>query len=216
MTLQAQTHLHQLFYKETVLITIHNTGELPIKFTRIWVNNVTDSAWPLQNFTVNEIATPQQIITNVGQGLNLQALESQAYSMKLITDRGNTKEFFINSPSQELLDLKLIALPETVPDGFRTTLLLTVTNNMTKNNILLNIKPVMQTPQVSEGASYTLISDMSPSQKSTLDKGDTGYFTWTYEITGSLNDSVIFTTSLQNEISCYHHYYPSNYRDKVH
>jgi hypothetical protein len=27
--------------------TIHNTGEIPINFTRIWVNNVTDSTWPL-------------------------------------------------------------------------------------------------------------------------------------------------------------------------
>jgi len=50
-------------------VTIHNTGELPIKFTRIWVNNVTDSAWPLQNFTVNKIATPHEIITYVGLSL---------------------------------------------------------------------------------------------------------------------------------------------------
>ena len=179
-------------------LTIQNTGELPINFNRIWVNNVTDSTWPLQNFTVNKIVTPKETITNVGQGLNLQALESQAYSIKLITDRGNAEEFFINSPSQELLDLKLIALPETIPDGFRTTLLLAVTNNMTKNNVLLNIKPEMQTPQVTGNAAYTLISNMSPSQKSILDKGDTAYFTWTYEISGAISDSVIFTTSLQN------------------
>jgi len=179
-------------------LTIYNTGELPINFTRIWVNNVTDSTWPLQNFTVNKIATPKQIITNIGQELNLQALESQAYSIKLITHRGNAEEFFINAPNQEPLDLKLLALPETVSDGFRTTLLLTVTNNMTKNNVLLNIKPIMQTPQVTGTATYTLISDMNPSQKSTLDKGDTAYFTWTYEISGALNDNVIFTVSLQN------------------
>jgi len=179
-------------------LTIYNTGELPINFTRIWVNNVTDSTWPLQNFTVNKIATPKQTITNIGQELNLQALESQAYSIKLITHRGNAEEFFINAPNQEPLDLKLLALPETVSDGFRTTLLLTVTNNMTKNNVLLNIKPIMNTPQVTGSGTYTLISDMNPSQKSTLDKGDTGYFTWTYEISGTLNDSVIFTTSLQN------------------
>jgi hypothetical protein len=179
-------------------LTIHNTGELPINFTRIWVNNVTDSTWPLQNFTVNKIVTPKQTITNIGQELNLQVLESQAYSIKLITHRGNGEEFFINAPNQEPLDLILLALPETVSDGFRTTLLLTVTNNMTKNNVLLNIKPIMQTPQVTGTATYTLISDMNPSQKSTLDKGDTASFVWTYEISGSLDDNVIFTVSLQN------------------
>jgi hypothetical protein len=178
--------------------TIHNTGEIPINFTRVWVNNVTDSTWPLQNFTLNKIATPQETITNVGQGISLQALESQAYSIKLITQRGLGKEFSINSPSQEPLDLQLIALPETVSDGFRTTLLLTVTNNMTKSNMLLNVKPIMATPQVTGTASYTLISDATPNEKLTLDKGDSAYFTWIYEISGTLDDTVVFTVNLQN------------------
>ena len=178
--------------------TIHNTGDLPINFTRIWVNNVTDNTWPLQNFTINKVATPKETLTNIGQELNLYALESQAYSVKLITQRGLGKEFSINSPSQEILDLKLTALPETVPDGFRTTLLLAVTNNMTKDNMLLNVKPIMGLPQTTGDATYTLISDINPTQKSALGKGDTAYFTWTYEISGKLDDSVIFTTSLQN------------------
>ncbi len=45
-------------------LTIHNTGELPINFTRFWINNVTDSTWPLQNFTLNKVSTPQETITN--------------------------------------------------------------------------------------------------------------------------------------------------------
>lgn len=181
-------------------LTIHNTGELPINFTRLWINNVTDSSWPLQNFTLNEISIPQETIRNVGQGLNLQALESQAYSIKIVTQRGLGKEFSINSPSEEQLDLKLLALPDTVPDGFRTTLLLIVTNNMTKNNMLLNIKPVMQTPQTTGSASYTMISDMTPTQKSILDRGDSAYFTWIYEITGNIDETVTFTVSLENGI----------------
>ena len=178
--------------------TIHNTGELPINFTRFWINNVTDSTWQLQNYTLNKISIPQETITNVGQGLDLQALESQAYSIKLVTQRGNSEEFSVNSPSEENLDLKLLALPETVSDGFRTTLLLTVTNNMTKNSILVNVKPIMLPPQTTGTATFTLISDMNPSQKTTLSKGDSAYFTWVYEISGTLDDTVTFTTNLQN------------------
>ena len=33
--------------------TIHNTGDITINFTRIWVNNVTDYTWTLQNFKLN-------------------------------------------------------------------------------------------------------------------------------------------------------------------
>ena len=178
--------------------TIQNTGELPINFTRLWVTNVTDNSWPLQNFTINKIATPRQIISNIGQDISLFALDSQAYSMKLVTHRGNSKEISINSPSQEKLDLRLIALPETVPDKFRTTLLLTVTNNMTNQNTLLNIKPIMGIPQVTGSAVETLITSVTPNDISNLRKGDVVSFIWVYEISGLIGDSVIFTASLEN------------------
>ena len=89
-------------------LTVQNTGELPIKITRLWVNNVTDSSWPLQNFTVNKIITPKQVLYNIGQDISLYALDSQAYSMKLITHRGNSEEISVNSPDQQKLDLRFI------------------------------------------------------------------------------------------------------------
>jgi hypothetical protein len=179
-------------------LTVQNTGEIPLNLTRFWINNVTDSSWPLQNFTINTIVTPKQIMTNIGQDAELYALDSQAYSMKLITQRGNSKEISINSPNQEKLDLKLIALPETVPDKFRTTLLFTVTNNMTNQNTLLNIKPIMETPQNTGTATETLITSTSPNQISNLRKGDSATFIWIYEISGSVGDSITFTVSLEN------------------
>lgn len=185
-------------------LTVQNTGELPIKFTRLWVNNVTDSSWPLQNFTVNKITTPKQVLSNIGQDISLYALDSQAYSMKLVTQRGNSKEISINSPNQENLDLRLIALPETVPDQFRTTLLLTITNNMTNQNTLLNIKPIMNTPQITGTASETLVTPMTPNEISNLRKGDVASFIWVYEISGSLGDTVTFTAALENG-------YPGNF-----
>ncbi len=179
-------------------LTVQNTGEIPIKLTRFWINNVTDDSWPLQNFTINTIATPKQIITNIGQDTSLYALDSQAYSIKLITQRGNSKEISINSPNQERLDLRLIALPETIPDKFRTTLLLTVTNNMTNQNTLLNIKPIMNTPEGTGTMVETLITPMFPNQISNLRQGDTANFVWIYEISGDIGNSVTFTASLEN------------------
>lgn len=179
-------------------LTLQNTGDLPINFTRIWVSNVTDSSWPLQNFTINKIATPGEILTNVGADIPLYIVDTQGYSLKLITQRGNSEDFSINSPNQEPIDIKLIALPQTVSDGFLTTLLMTVTNNMTNNNVLLNIAPILQTPQTTGTASYNLISNADPTQIDTLAKGDTAYFTWTYEISGDVGNTVTFTGLLQN------------------
>jgi len=179
-------------------LTIQNTGEIPINITRLWINNMTDNSWPLQNFTLNTIVTPKQIITNVGQNTPLYALDSQAYSMKLITQRGNSKVISINSPNQEKLDLKLIALPETVSDKFRTTLMLTVTNNMTNQNTLLNVTPIMSTPQPTGTGDATLITSITPNQSSNLRQGDSAVFIWIYEISGSVGDTVTFTASLEN------------------
>ncbi|MCV0392278.1 MAG: LamG domain-containing protein [Nitrosopumilus sp.] len=179
-------------------ITLQNTGDLPINIARLWVKNVTDNTWPLQNFTVNKIVTPGEILTNVGQDVGLFALDTQAYDLKFVTERGNSKEFSVNAPGQQPLDIRLIALPQTVSDGFLTTLLMTVTNNMTNNNILLNLAPEMQTIQTTGTASYELISNVTPLQISSLAKGNTEYFTWTYKISGDVGNTVIFTTALQN------------------
>ena len=179
-------------------LTLQNTGDLPINIARLWVNNVTDNTWPLQNFTINKLTTPSETITNIGQDIPLYAVDNQAYSMKLVTQRGNSKDFSIKSPSDQPIDIKLIALPQTVSDGFLTTLLMTVTNNMTNNNVLLNIVPQLSTPQTTGTASYVLISNADPAKYGALAKGDTVYFTWTYEISGDVGNTVSFTGSLQN------------------
>lgn len=184
-------------------ITIQNTGSLPINFKRLWVNNVTDNTWPLQNFTVNKVASPGQVLNNIGKDLNLYALESQAYSMKLITQRGNSEGISINSVSQGPVDLKFFALPSTVSDKFHTTLLLIVTNNMTKNNMLLNLKPEIVNIQKTATAQETLVSPVTPNEHESLAKGDTAYFSWTYQISGVEGDSVTFTASVENS-------YPGN------
>ncbi|MFB5640041.1 MAG: hypothetical protein ACE5RA_07410, partial [Nitrosopumilus sp.] len=82
-------------------LTIKNTGQLPINFTRLWVNNMTDPSWTLQNYTLNEISAPGQVSYNVGQNLDLYALESQSYDLRLVTGRGNLFNVQITSPQDE-------------------------------------------------------------------------------------------------------------------
>ena len=95
-------------------LTIKNTGQLPINFTRLWVNNVTDNSWPLQNFTINKVSSPGQVLNNVGQNLNLYALESQSYTLRLVTERGNTFNVQISSPQDKALEMNLFTFPRSV------------------------------------------------------------------------------------------------------
>jgi len=98
-------------------LTIKNTGQLPINFTRLWVNNMTDSSWPLQNFTLNEISAPGQISYDVGQNLELYALESQSYDLRLVTARGNLFNFQITSPQDEALEMNLFSTSKSLLTG---------------------------------------------------------------------------------------------------
>ena len=95
-------------------LTIQNTGQLPINFTRLWVNNVTDNSWPIQNFTVNKISSPGQVLNNVGQNLNLYALESQSYTLRLITERGTMVNVQVSSPQDNTLEMNLFSSPRSV------------------------------------------------------------------------------------------------------
>jgi len=178
-------------------VTIQNTGQLPVNITRLWIQNKTDPTWPTTKFTINQIVAPGQTLTKIGENLPLTAKSSQAYDISLVTERGNTKEFLVNSASQKPLYLQLFVLPDKIPTGFDTTILFAVTNNMSNNGILTNFAPNLSviTPV---GATTTLVSGPEPSTYPILQKGDTAYFKWVYNISGNSGQGINFTASLQN------------------
>lgn len=179
-------------------ITIQNTGELPLNITRLWIQNKTDPSWGTQKFDINKEVAPGQTLTKVGQDISLAALDTQGYDIRLTTERGNAKEFFVNSASQEPVDLKLFVLPNEVPNGSTTTVLFAVTNNMSNNGALSNLQPAPLGVTYDVGVSVTLLSGPNPLMYSWLEKGDTAYFEWVYRISGSNGQRVNFTSSLVN------------------
>jgi len=179
-------------------ITIQNTGELPINITRLWIQNKTDPSWGTSKFDVNKNVSPGQTLTKIGQDLPLTALTTQGYDIRLTTERGNAKEFLVNSASQEAVYLQLFALPDEIPTGHTTTLLFAVTNNMSNNAMLTNLKPQLDIPPPPPGASAIFVSGPEPTEYPLLEKGDTAYFQWVYRITGNDGQQVTFEASLEN------------------
>ncbi|MFB5619683.1 MAG: hypothetical protein ACE5RC_00925 [Nitrosopumilus sp.] len=180
-------------------LAIKNTGQLPIHFTRLWVNNVTDSSWPLQNFTLNEISSPGQTIYNVGQNLNLYALESQSYDLRLVTERGNLFDVQITSPQDESLEMNLFSTSKSVLTGQNVTLWFGVTNNVTSGSVLQLLTPQIEDPpDITGGATATYKEGPIPSSKESLSPGDTAFFKWIYTVTGSATDSITFNATVNN------------------
>ena len=180
-------------------LTIKNTGQLPINFTRLWVNNVTDNSWPLQNFTINKVSSPGQVLNNVGQNLNLYALESQSYTLRLVTERGNTFNVQISSPQDKALEMNLFTVPRSVLTGHDVTIWYGVTNNLTDGSILQLITPQIKDPPDTTGvASATYIKGPIPATKESLMNGDTAFFKWIYKVDGNVGDTIAFNVTINN------------------
>lgn len=175
-------------------LDVYNSGDIPVSFSRIWIENVTGID-EVYKFDLDETVPTGITSKNILQDIPFVVVDTQSYKMKLVTDRGTTKEFSLNS-STDPLNLQLFALPETVPTNFKATILLTVTNNSTDDTIYTNIQPVLNV--ISLGANATL-EGQPPSPFPVLEKGNTAIFEWNYRITGDDEEKVRFEAHILND-----------------
>ena len=179
-------------------ITVQNSGNIPISINRMWVQNKSDITWGTSKYDINQVVYPGNSLAQIGQSIPLYAKSTQGYDIKLVTARGNVKEFFVNSASQAPVYLQLFALPNSGPNNFNTTLLLGITNNMTNGGSLSNIQANMIVKNVTGFGKTTLISGPTPSFYPLLNNGDLTFFKWDYKINGTNGYKVNFQASLQN------------------
>lgn len=184
--------------KNKLNITVQNSGNIPITINRLWVQNKTDVTWGTAKYDINQVVYPGKSLTRIGQSIPLSAKSTQGYDLKLVTTRGNVKEFFVNSASQAPVYLQLYALPNSGSNSFNTTLLLSVTNNMTNGGSLSNIIASMTVKNVTGFGKTTLLSGPTPTFYPLLNSGDLAFFKWDYEINGTSGYKVNFQASLQN------------------
>lgn len=178
-------------------LTVHNTGQLPLKLTKLWVENTTDSTWTPSKFILDQTIPPSSSVSGIGQSISLYALDTQAYELSLITERGTSQTLSFNSVPTQPITINLHAAPENIANGFSTTLFMTVTNNLPTETTLSNIVPQLSS---SGNASPVCDSLSTPSSQSTLKRGESVIFKWSCAITGSTLQSATFTASIVNGI----------------
>ncbi|TLX83713.1 MAG: hypothetical protein E6K98_04430 [Thaumarchaeota archaeon] len=175
-------------------ITVQNTGDIPINITRLWAQDksVTDS---FGTYTINTNVSPGGVATNIGQSIALNPVPTDSYSVKLVTSRGNSQQFSMNSVSTAPLYLQFIAIPSTVPSGVASELVLILTNN--GSSTLVNVVPATPQP-IAGSASYKPLGSSTPPSYATLPPGQTAIFTWNLVESGKDGDYRKFSASLQN------------------
>ncbi|HET6457841.1 MAG TPA: LamG domain-containing protein, partial [Nitrosopumilaceae archaeon] len=152
------------FVNNKLNITILDTGNLPINITKIWISNQTTpcTTWSCNiNYISNKVASPGLTQTNIGQSMSGSLNINKPYNVKLVTSRGNTIQFNVNSASSAPVNIQLLALPATVSNGFKTELTMTVTNNST--GTLTNIVPSLSaTTYTGSGTTLCQAGSVSP------------------------------------------------------
>jgi len=182
-------------------ITVVNTGNLPINFTKIWIQNTTTSAtdWVRSYVPTHNFVVPGGVLTNIGQNSGVNINLANSYNVKLVTSRGNTQQFSINSPSSTKLNIQLFAFPSNVPSTTTTELVMIVTNNST--NTFVNVTPNTPTSTGSSTFTYPALGTSSPPSYDTLLPGQTILFKWDLTPTANEGDSRTFTVSLKNGLA---------------
>jgi hypothetical protein len=125
--------------------TIKNTGDIPLKITTLYLDELGNQNDAVQKYTIDQTISPGTSFNFLDESIDIDVDSAKGYSMKFISSRGESQTFYLNSASQEPVDIQLIALPDVIPTGFSTTLMMVVTNNMSNNNALVNLTPVEPT-----------------------------------------------------------------------
>jgi len=179
-------------------LTVTNTGTIPINITKMWAKNVTDSTWNQTSYPINQVVAPGGSFTDVGIGTGLIAMDSQSYTLKLLTSRGNTLETQVFSASNLPIEMSLLTNPTSPLDDQDVTLQFTVKNNLTNGAIIPLLTPQMATAGVIVS---TEVGTVTPPSYQGLNPGETVTFEWAYTVTGNEDDTETFTASLQNGVA---------------
>jgi len=174
---------------------VKNTGDIPLEIKRVWIEE-TGNPNSVKKFDVNEKISPGNKI-NLINSVDFDIDSTKGYSLKMVSSRGQIQTSYLNSASSAHLFMNVNVIPKTIVSGFPTTVIFTVVNNMSNNNILYNLTPEI-TVSTDGLSTYALVSGASPQSYPVLKPGDIATFEYIYTITGSSGQYVNFGLNLQN------------------
>jgi len=181
-------------------LTVTNTGTIPINITNMWAKNMTDPLWNQTKYQLNQIISPGQSVANIGQGTGLVAMNSESYSLRLVTDRGNSLNTQLLSATNQPLQMILFTSPSTPLSQQNVTLLYTVKNNLTGGKIVQSITPQMDPPTTTGSATAVLQSGPTPASVASLGPGEMAFFEWTYYVEGDKNNQITYNATIANAV----------------
>ncbi|MEM2140235.1 MAG: hypothetical protein QXJ74_01490 [Nitrososphaera sp.] len=179
-------------------MTVTNNGGQPAKLKSLYV--VDETAVPRQQYRY-DLDIPvdgRDSAKNVGQGVPFTASTTSLYSVKLVTESGNTAASVITPVSAVALPMSLYVIPPTVTPGQNVTLLYTVTNDRADSHIAAAVTPqVSYSMGCSPGPGCQLTQYVAPSS-TVINSGTTALFKWVFKVDAPDNTTVAFNATIAN------------------
>lgn len=131
--------------------------------------------------------------------LPLTVKDNTNYSIRLITESGNTATASITPLSSVALPMSLVIVPPTASPGSNVTVLFAVTNNQTDSALSLTVTPTLSKSLGCSpiGPSCQFIDYITPSSQ-TIQKGSTMLFQWISYVNAPDGTTLTFNASLAN------------------
>lgn len=175
-------------------LTVTNTGGASAHLKSVYIVNETASPKQQYRYDIDYYVSGRNYTKNIGQTLPLIANTNTAYSVKVISQAGNSAVARVARLGDTPLQMSLYVIPPTVTPGENVTLLYTVTNNYTDSNLAQSLTPTISTSCVGTGCSLT--PKISPAGSTTLQKGATALLKWVYTANGPEGTVLMFNASL--------------------
>ena len=176
---------------------VKNTGQIPLEVKSMWIEEVGRPE-SIKKFNVSATVAPGDELNLINR-VNFDMDTTKGYTMKIISGRGDIRYFDVNSPSSQNLLLNIHVIPEYVPSEFATTVLFTVVNNSSNNNVLYNLTPLIEVRPIGS-LTVDLLSGPEPSSYPSLGPGEIATFQYVYKLTGSEDEGAIFNATIVNAV----------------
>ncbi len=181
-------------------MTVTNTGGAAATLKAIYIVNETSKEQ--FRYDLNMVIDGRKSQPNVGQGIPLSIKDNVKYSVRLVTESGNTVSTTLAPLSSVALPMALYVIPPTFTPGENVTVLYTVTNNMTDSQLTgpidLKLRYTVDCSPLGTETCNVIKHVQPPSNVTTIAKGSTALFKWVFEVQIPDENYIHFNASLAN------------------
>jgi len=122
-------------------MTVFNKGPISTKLTRLWVTDQSSNPITHQKEDLSVLINPGEQKQNIATNLSITANPTDSYTLKAVTERGNTASFVLSADTSTIIDL---IVPATVLPKTKIYVTAVIKNNSTVPSAIANLTGTMK------------------------------------------------------------------------